>query len=261
MLQAMVVTLREGIEAFLIVAITLSYLRKTGRGALARPVYVGIAVSVLSSIVAGYLFSLANNRSLWEACLALFAAVLVGTLVIHMWRTARHLRARIHERIETAASGSGRGAWFGVFLFTVLMITREGMETALLLGTLLFQMKAARVAAGALLGLAAAAALAWLWGRYGHRVDLRTVLQVTAVFLLVFTAQLLIYGFHELAEAGVLPASTMIHDATEAYGPDGVYGHWLSLALVLIPGAWFLFSRIVSLTGPSVDPGRVYKSS
>ncbi len=248
MFQAFVVTLREGIEAFLIVAISLSYLRKTGRSELVRPVYWGVAASVATSAAAGYLFSFAANQSLWEGGLALVAAALVATFVVHMWRTARTLKARIQQNLEEAAV-SGRTAWLGVFLFTVLMITREGMETALLLGTLMFQMKAARIAGGALLGLTAAASLAALWARYGSRVDLRRVLQVTAVFLLVFTLQLTIYGFHELAEAGVFPGSAALHDATEAYGPDGIYGSWLTLGLVLAPGSWLAWTSLVRWVG------------
>ncbi len=246
MLQAFVVTLREGIEAFLIVAISLSYLKKTGRGDLLSPVYWGIVVSLISSALAGYLFSLVSNQSLWEGMLAILAAILVASLVIHMMRAARTLKTRIQTRLERAAEASTTmAAWLGIFLFIVLMVTREGMETTLLLGTLLFQMKAASIFIGALGGVLAAALLAFLWSRYGHRVDLRRFLQVTAIFLLVFVVQLLIYGVHELAEGNFLPNSVAIHDATEAYGPDGLYGKWLSFGLVAIPFAWLLVSLLV----------------
>lgn len=245
MLQAFVITLREGIEAFLIVAISLSYLKKTGREALRGPVYWGIGVSVATSAIAGYFFSLASNQALWEGLLAVLASILVGSLVIHMWRAARTLKNRIHSRLNSAAeSETTRAAWLGVFFFIVLMITREGMETALLLGTLLFQMKALRIFSGAILGLAAAGVIALLWGRYGHRIDLRRFLQVTAVFLLVFVVQLLIYGLHELSEADVFPNSVALHDATEAYGPDGIYGKWLTFTLVAIPLGWLGISML-----------------
>ena len=239
MLQAFVVTVREGIEAFLIVAISLAYLRKTGRPHLCRAVYWAIAVSLATSAGAGYLFSLARSQSLWEGALAAFAALLVATLVVHMWRVGRRLHHRIEARLQAAAEAeSSRTAWAGVFLFVVFMITREGMEAAVLLGTLLFQMKAFQVFTGAVAGLAAAAAIAALWGRYGHRVNLRIFLQVTAVFLLLFVVQLLIYGVHELAEANVFPHSVVIHDATEPYGPDGIYGRWLSFGLIAVPLAF-----------------------
>lgn len=245
MIQAFVVTLREGIEAFLIVAISLSYLKKTGRSELVSPVYWGIAASLITSGFAGYFFSLATNQSLWEGSLAIVAAVLVASLVVHMMRVARTLKNRIQERLNRAAGASTtRAAWLGVFFFIVLMVTREGMETALLLGTLMFQMKAAPIFLGAMSGLLVAAFIAFLWSRYGHRVNLRRFLQVTAVFLLVFVVQLLIYGVHELAEGNFLPNSVAIHDATEAYGPDGIYGKWLSFGLVGIPFCWLLISYL-----------------
>ena len=69
MLQAFVITLREGLEAFLIVAISLAYLKKTGRRALLAAVHWGIAASVVLSAAAGILLAQANNQALWEAVL------------------------------------------------------------------------------------------------------------------------------------------------------------------------------------------------
>ena len=109
----------------------------------------------------------------------------------------------------------------------------------------LFQMKALEIFGGAVAGLLAAALLAFLWSRYGHHVDLKRFLQVTAVFLLVFVVQLVIYGVHELAEGNAFPHSAAIHDATEVYGPDGIYGKWLNFGLVAVPLAWLLISWLV----------------
>ena len=67
--------------------------------------------------------------------------------------------------------------------------------------------------------------MAWLWSRYGHRVNLGLFFQVTAIFLFVFVVQLLIYGFHEMSEQSYLPYSEFIHAATEAWGPDSIFGH------------------------------------
>src|SRR5919199_649924 len=190
MLQAFVITLREGLEAFLIVR--------------------------------------AANHSLWEGILATVAAVSVASLTVHMWRTARRIKKDIEGHLSLSARKTGTAAFVGVFLFTLLMITREGMETALLMGTLLFQQSSFTIITGAAIGTLSAAAVAWLWSRYGHRVNLGVFFQVTAVFLLVFVVQLLIYGFHELTEARVFPNSQPLHDATEAYGPDGIYGQYLT---------------------------------
>ena len=107
MLQAFVVTLREGLEAFLIVAISLAYLKKTGRSALVPAVRWGIVASVLLSIGAGLLLAKAANQSLWEGVLALVAAVLVATLTVHMWRAGRYMKRDIEGRLEASSTRSG----------------------------------------------------------------------------------------------------------------------------------------------------------
>src|SRR6187397_3095755 len=89
MVQAFVITLREGLEAFLIVAISLAYLRKSQQHRLIGAVHWGIGIALLLSIGAAYLFSQAANQALWEGVLALVAAVLVTSLIIHMWRHAK----------------------------------------------------------------------------------------------------------------------------------------------------------------------------
>ena len=247
MLAALLITLREGIEAFLIIAITLAWLRKTGRGALAGAVHAGVGVALAASWFASAAFAQAGNQPLWEGALALVTAVLVATFTVHVLRTAKTLKRDLENRLALAA-GASRGAWWGVFAFTVLAITREGMEAALLLASTYVQNDMQDFFAGALLGLAGAAGLALLWGRYGHRVNLARFLQVTAVFLLLFTVQLAIYAFHEFTEAGALPFldNAFWHVASEPYGPEGSYGHWLSYGLVAVPLAWLAFASLGS---------------
>jgi high-affinity iron transporter len=245
MLQAFVVTLREGLEAFLIVAISLAYLKKSGRTSLIPAVHWGIGVAILLSIGAGLLLAQAANQALWEAVLAITAAVLVASLTVHMWRAGRHMKREIEGKLEASSVKTGAAAFLGVFLFTLLMITREGMETALLMNALIFQLRAPHIVTGAIGGTIVAGFIAWLWSRYGHRVNLARFFQVTAVFLLVFVVQLLIYGFHELTEANIFPGSQPWHDMTEPYGPDGVYGQYLTYMLVAMPLAWLAISSLL----------------
>ena len=254
MLQAFVITLREGLEAFLIIAISLAYLRKSGRRELIPAVHWGIGLSILLSVVAAYLFQQAANQALWEGLLAIVAAVSVASLTIHMWRTARKIKGEIEGQLRTSAQKTGAAAWMGVFLFTLLMISREGMETALLMGMLLTQVQTVSILGGAVAGTLSAAAIAALWSRYGHRVNLALFFQVTAIFLLVFVAQLLIYGFHELTEANLFPGSEALHWATEPYGPDGVYGQYLTYLLVAIPLGWLLVAMVTGAGRTPVRP-------
>jgi high-affinity iron transporter len=159
-----------------------------------------------------------------------------------MWRIARRMKREIEGRIEASAARGGMMGFAAIFGFTLLMITREGMETALLLNALMFQVGSMTLLAAASSGLLVAAGVAWLWSRYGPRIDLGRFFQVTGVFLLVFSVQLFIYGFHELTEANIFPYSETLHWATEPYGPDGRYGRYFSYLLVLLPMGWLVVS-------------------
>jgi high-affinity iron transporter len=240
MLQAFVITLREGLEAFLIVAISLTYLRKSGRPELAKAVHWGILAAVIASAAGGYALYNAANQEWLDGPLALVAAVSVTSLTVHMWRAGRRMKGDIEEHLHARAMRTGLGAIAGVFLFTLLMIGREGIETALLLLQL---RQTLSLAAGAAAGIAAAAFVAWLWSRYGRRVNLGLFFQVTAIFLSVFVVQLFIQSIHEMSEQGYLPYSTMIHAATESWGPDSVFGHLLTYSLVILPLGWLLVAR------------------
>jgi high-affinity iron transporter len=240
MLTTMLVTLREGIEAFLIVAITLAYLRKTHRLALGSAVLWGTGVGVAMSVVAAWLFSHAENKPLWEGSLALAAAVMVLSMVFYMHRASRRMRGDIAAKVDAAASRAGIGAWLGVFAFVLVMIVREGMETALILTSLMFEQGSREMLAGATIGIMLAALVAWGWSRYGQRVNLKRFFQVTSVFLVLFTVQLVMYAFHEFSEAGAIPGidNAFWHEALEPYGPEGRYGEWLTYLMVLVPAGW-----------------------
>ena len=241
--QMLLVTLREGIEMFLIVAIAAAYLRKTGRAALLPAVAWGTAAAVGISIVLGTWLAENAVQPKWEAVLAFVAAVLVISMVVYMLKAARHLRRDIGLRLEAAAARTGRGAWLGVFLFVVLMVTREGMETAFITASLFRQTETAHFVIGAFAGLALAAGVAWAWQQYGQRVNLQLFFRVTSVFLVLFAVQLVIYAFHEATEANLLPLDNAYwHLATEPYGPEGEYGAMLTYALVLVPALWLAWA-------------------
>ena len=245
MLNMLLVTLREGIEMFLIVAISAAYLRKTGRGGLLSAVRWGTLCALLASLVLGTWLAESAVTPKWEAALAAVAAVLVTSMVIYMLKAAKHMRREIGARLESAAARQGRGAWLAVFLFVVLMITREGMETAFITASLFRQTDAVQFASGAFAGIALAGALAWAWSRYGHRVNLGLFFKLTSLFLGLFALQLLIYAFHEATEGGLLPLDNAYwHIATEPYGPEGQYGAWLTYALVLIPATWLCWATL-----------------
>ena len=259
MLNSFIIVLREGFESFLLVAVILSYLRKSGQKWLTSAVYVGIALALSASVALGYLLKLGvddlglerifgstmggylnqflGNEALREGILGVVAMVMVGSLVIYMWRTGPKVQERMRTRLDAVSSRSSRiAAVAGVFLFTFLMITREGMETALML----LQVHGSQMLAGAFLGIGAAAGFAWGWAKFGHLINVKRFFQVTGIFLLLFMLQVGIYSFHEFSEAGLLPNSEVIHVATEKFSPDGIYGKWFSVVMIAFCALWLL---------------------
>src|SRR5687768_15962603 len=131
-------------------------------------------------------------------------------MTIHMWRAVRHSKESIEGHLRESSERAGMAGFDDVFQFTGLIISREGMETVLLL---LQIQQAPLLIGGAILGVFGATVVAWLWSRYSHRVPMTMFLQMTAIFLCVFVVQLFIYAIHEMSEQNFLPYSLAIHEA------------------------------------------------
>jgi high-affinity iron transporter len=246
MLQALLVTFREGIEAFLIVGIISAYLRKTNRAGLLRGIHIGLAISVVTCIAGAWAWLQVPNQPLIEGIGAIVGAGFVGLLLWQTVRAGKRIKGEIEARIGRVAGLEGAPsprALAGVALVTTLLVTREGLEAVFYLGIQAFAIKRADVIIGASLGLALAGVIAWSWTRFAKRVNLGVVLKVTSIFLGVFLVQLLIYGVHELAESGVISGSQAFHDATEVLGPDGRVGHLLSYSLLAAPLLYVFWAR------------------
>jgi high-affinity iron transporter len=270
MFNSFIIVLREGFESFLLVAVILTYLRKAGHKWLSPAVYVAIVMGLGISAGLGYVLNngveeatvlntfggtvgpyvsqFLANEALREGVLGVVAIVMVGTLVIHMWRSGPKLQEKMRAKLGEMSSRKSRfAAVAGVFLFTFLMITREGMETALML----LQVRDQQMISGALLGLCAALIFAWGWARYGHLINIKRFFRVTGIFLLLFMLQVAIYSFHEFSEAGLLPNSETLHAATEKFSPDGLYGKWFSLLMVAVCGLWLFGGWLMDRLKPT----------
>jgi FTR1 family protein len=216
-LEAMVVTLREGIEAALVVGILLAYLRKTGRERHSRYVLLGLGAAVLVSILGAVViqrYGLDPENEVVEGSVMFLAAGLVGSLVIWMWRTGRSVRQRLEQRLDALAgredtASVGSRAALGVFTFAFLMVLREGVETILFLAALSGTIGANPLynALGGGLGLVLAALFGYLLVQGSVRINLQRFFAVTGVVLLILVGKLLAGGFHEFFEVGLLPSS------------------------------------------------------
>ncbi|NBX65431.1 MAG: hypothetical protein EBQ96_00320 [Proteobacteria bacterium] len=240
MFESMVIAFREGMEAFLIVAISLAYLARTGRDHLKKPVYAGIAAAFVSSAVLGIWLQDVSDNPLTEGVLAVTAGILVGTFTVHMIKVAKTMGRDIRETIDTHAAKDGFWAGFGIFLFTTLMITREGMETVMMMSAAAYQTTAIQMVLGITAGVALAALMGYFWVRKSHLINIGRFLQVSSVFLVIFALHLFLYGIHELAETGLIPVLNQgpLHELAEHVGGKSLIGQLVAYSMVAVPLGW-----------------------
>lgn len=205
MIQAFIITLREGVEAALIVGITLAYLRKIGRNDLRRTVYAALVAAFVGSIAVAIVISRTNlNEDIFEGWIMLVAAVFVISMVVFMMRTGRKLKGEIEGKVGLLA---GKNAAFGLFAFVFLMVLREGAETVLILSAVTLNSTELMSFLGTLAGVIAAIAFGVMFVKGSVRINLQKFFRVTTAILFLVAAQLIISGLHELSENGVLPSS------------------------------------------------------
>jgi len=254
------ITFREGLEAFLIVAISATYLIQTGRRPLLRAINWGVVTAVLMSVTLGIVLAhIGGMTPIWEGYLALLASVLVVSCTVHMLRHGKRMKKEITNRLQSMSANTTLAAAIGVFVFILLMVGREGIETATMLAALIAEGDTVHMVAGGLMGVLCAATMAWAWSRYGHRVNLSRFFRVTAIFMVLFSIQLVIYAFHEFSEAQALPFldNHYWHNLSEPYGPEGRYGEWLSYSLAFVPGIYLLFTWLKDRMALHAPPPRV----
>ncbi|MGH9774784.1 MAG: Fe-S-containing protein [Candidatus Acidiferrales bacterium] len=207
MLSALLIALREGVEAALVVGIVLVYLGRTGRRALARAVWAGVFLAAASSVAIAILLQHWKiSEDGFEGLLMLAAGALVVTMIIWMNRVARTLRKEIESRVESYAQKTTRAAAFGIGLFVFLMVVREGAELVLILRAVEFSTAGLQVWIGTALGLALAVAVGLFFFQGTLRIPIKSFFAATTTILMVVAFQLFLTGLHELSEATWLPS-------------------------------------------------------
>lgn len=208
MIAPLLVTLREGLEAALILGIIMAYLARTGNGHRSGPMWAGTGLAVLVSLLAGaaVFFTVGElegtAEQLFEGSALFLAVAMLTYMVVWMRHQASGIREELQEKVQAALrSGSG----FALALMAFVVVVREGIETALFFFASTLSSTPIESIVGGLLGLILAAALGYSFYRGSHRLNLRAFFNVTGVLLIVVAAGLLAHGVHEYQEAGILP--------------------------------------------------------
>jgi high-affinity iron transporter len=241
MLPSFLLSLREGLEAALIISIVLGVLRKLNRQDLSSTVWAGVASAIVVSLAAGVgLYAIGvelegQAEMIFEGLTMLLAAGVLTWMIFWMNRQARTIKSEMESGVTRSVKASDKR---GLFWLAFLAIVREGIELALFLTAATFATSAQAMLMGTLLGLSTAILLGWALFTTSIRLDLRRFFQVTGILLILFAAGLVAHGVHELNEAGVIPS--LIDPVWDISG--------------LIPETTFIGTLLKTLFGYNANP-------
>jgi high-affinity iron transporter len=208
MFASALITLREGLEAALIVGVVLVYLRKIGHRERQGGVWVGVTAALVASVTVAIVLRMlgaefeGRAEKIFEGATMFLAVVILTYMIFWMRYHGHQLRQTLEQEVHAAVSGQQEWALAGLAFFAVF---REGVETALFLGAAGFTANGGSILWGGLLGLAIAIALGWLIFNTTAQIPLRSFFDVTSLLLLFFAAGLMAHSVHEFQGAGLLP--------------------------------------------------------
>jgi hypothetical protein len=239
-------TLSQGLQAFMPVAVWLSWLQRTKRGSRVASVRLGLLAAIPLTACVAWLFDHSPYQARWESVMAVAATGLALAGGWCVWRGDSSLDAAFPDR---------RGARLATSGATAVLVIRQTMVIAAVLGAAMFQIRSldatAAVASAALVALCAG--YGWIWA--ANRLSRRAILDATKTFAALFLAQAAFYAFHKSAEARFLPWSDLLETATEPYGPDSIFGRYVSYLLVGAPFLTAAWSMARGDERPAPNPG------
>jgi high-affinity iron transporter len=209
MLATLVIFLREGVEASMIVAILLAYLNRIGRRDHFRYVFIGVGAALILATVGGVVayetirtYAGSRAQTIFETATYLLAAGVLTYMTFWMRKHARSLSKELRARTDAALDG---GARWGLGLLAFQAVGREGLETVVFTLAIVFSTSTTGALSGAAIGLAGSLAIAFVIYRLGHKLNLGKFFTVIGVLLMVFAAGLLADSVENLQELGWLP--------------------------------------------------------
>jgi high-affinity iron transporter len=233
MLGSLVITLREGLEAALVIGIIFAYLSKSGNRQGFRQVWWGTGLAVLASLSvgAGLYFAVGEfsgkGEQLFEGLTLLAAVALLTWMIFWMRKQSANIKSSVQDQVKNALI---QGSGWGIMLLAFVAVVREGVETVVfLLAAGIGETSGTLFLAGGIIGLLAAFLIGYLVYRGSARLNLKTFFNLTGLFMIVFAAGMLSRGVHELIEAGYVPALIEhVWNVNNFINIDSTAGHFLN---------------------------------
>jgi len=255
--SSLLIGLREGLEAALVVSILVAFLVKTGRRSALRWVWPGVAAAVVLSVGVGAVLTFTTAQLSFEqqellgGSLSIVAVGFVTAMIFWMRKASKSIAAELRGKMDEALAVGP----FAVLLLSFLAVGREGLETAVFFYAAVqsAQGGTTQPLIGFAVGIAIAVAIAYGLYRGAIRFDLGKFFTITGVLLVFVAAGVLGYGLHDLQEAGFLPGlHTLAFDASAAIPETSWYGallkgvfNYSQQTTVLQAIAWVAYVAIV----------------
>ena len=209
MLASFLLSLREGLEAALIIGIVLGVLVKLKRTEMNGVVWRGVGLAALLSVLSAIALNLlgmefeGKGEEIFEGVAMLLAAGVLTWMILWMKNHGSTLKSEIEEQTNQAALGKGQKA---LFALAFLAVFREGIELALFLLAARLTSSPLQTVSGALLGLIGAVVLGWILFTSTMKLSLHKFFSMTNILLIIFAAGLVGLGVHEFNESGIIPS-------------------------------------------------------
>ncbi len=209
MISSLVLSLREGLEAALIIGIVLGALRRTGRSDLNRSLWAGVISASIVSLLVALLLRMVDKElegaaeQIFEGVTLLLAAGVLTWMIVWMRRQSGNMKSELEGKVNRASLVQGGGP---LFLLAFIAVLREGIELALYLTASSLTSNGFQTVVGSSIGLLAAGLLGYLLYTSTLKLNLKRFFQLTSVILILFAAGLIAKSVAEFNEAGVIPA-------------------------------------------------------
>lgn len=214
MVEALVITLREGIEAALVVGIIVAYINKVQKSSLKKYAYSGLLLAIAASIIGAVTFSLIGfdpENEVLEGIMMFTAAAFVGSMVIWMQKTSKNIKKEMEEKLHKIVNQNSdtqlKKQGIGILAFTFFMVFREGIETVLFMAALTSENNAFMSFLGGFFGISLAVLFAIFFIRGSLKINLSRFFSVISWILIILVLRLLAGGVHEFGEVGIIPLS------------------------------------------------------
>lgn len=228
MVSSFLIALREGLEAFLIVGILISYLFKINQKRYIKHVIFGAALAIVLSIGLAYLFELifggfeGKIEKIFEGIVMLLAVIVLTYMIFWMNKQAKNIKSDIEVSVEKAID---KGKVFSLFFLGFIIVFREGIETVLFFRAISFQTGARELVIGGVIGIISSIVIALIFYISTLKINLSLFFKITGILILLIAAGLLSASMHEFQEAKLLPVIwDNVYDLSKVINQDSITG-------------------------------------